>query len=70
MLFFIQSSSTQRIESTYHKKILVTYYFDKDKNLVVIINATTNKFITGWTLVKLQRDDLFKNNHIKEYNVT
>lgn len=53
-----QSLTTQKIEGTYRKRVEVIHYFDNEKNLNVVVNATNNQFISGWNLHKTQRDNL------------
>jgi hypothetical protein len=56
----MKKDTVKRIEGKFRKNIDVIHYFEEGTGLNVMINATNNKFISGWKLGKEQLEK-FKN---------
>ncbi len=61
----IQGANTQRIAGTYRGTQNAVHYYDPSTGLNVVVDATTNEFISGWKLFPSQITDLLTNGNVK-----
>lgn len=60
---FIESPETEKINGSYRYEVPAYFYKEKDGNLVAIINATDNFFITVVNATESQLDSIQNENN-------
>lgn len=61
----IQGANTKRIEGTYREVQRAIHYYDSSIGLNVIVDATTNEFISGWKSFPSQVTDLLTKGNVR-----